>query len=108
VIPISGLDDTSWTVRSVTAATTLTNNDYILLCNPAGGAFTVTVPAASSVQPGRNYIVRSTGTTNAVTVSPASGTINGAASVTLPSGATPASTELYSDGTNWFSLGASV
>lgn len=105
---MSGLDNTSYTVRSVTAATTLTNQDSLLLCQPSGGAFTVTVPLASSVQPGRNFIVRSTGTTNAVTVSRSgSDTINGGTSVTLASGAVSAC-ELYTDGTNWFTLGTSV
>lgn len=105
---MSGLDNTSYTVRSVTAATTLTNNDSLLLVNPSGGAVTVTVPLASSVQPGRSFIVRSTGTTNAVTVSRSgSDTINGGTSLTLASGSV-SSTELYTDGTAWFSLGTSV
>src|SRR6185369_10443113 len=102
---MSGLDNTSYTIRSVTAATTLTNTDSILLCQPSGGAFTVTVPLASSVQPGRNFVVRSTGTTNAVTISRSgSDTINGGTSVSLASGAVSAA-ELYTDGTNWFTLG---
>ena len=104
---MSGLDDTSWTVRSTTVATTLTNNDYVLLCSPTGGSIVITVPGPATVQPGRNYIVRRDATaTNTVTLTPASGLINGGASLVLAAGAI-GSAEIYSDGTNWFSLGAS-
>lgn len=105
---MSGLDNTSYTVRSTTVATTLTNNDSLLLVSPTGGSIVITVPAASSVQPGRSFIVRRDATaTNTVTVTPASGTINGAANLVLAAGAI-SSAEIYSDGTNWFSLGTSA
>lgn len=105
---MSGLDDTSWTVRATTVATTLTNNDYVLLVSPTGGSIVITVPAPTAVQPGRNYIIRRDATaTNTVTVTPASGLINGAANLVLAAGAI-SSAEIYSDGTNWFSLGTSA
>lgn len=100
---MSGLDNTSFTTRSVTATTTLTANDFVLLCDPAGGAITVTVPTASGIQPGRPYYIRSTGTTNAVTISPASGTIDGAASISLASAAKHG-VQIVNDGTNWFTV----
>lgn len=104
---MSGLDDTSYTTRSTTVATTLTQNDYVLFVSPTGGSIVITVPAASSVQPGRNYIIRRDATaTNTVTITPASGTINGAANLVLAAGAISCA-EIFSDGTNWFSLGAS-
>src|SRR6478609_7866252 len=104
---MSGADNTSYTVRSTTVATPLTAQDPVLLVSPTGGSIVITVPAASSLQPGRNFIVRRDATaTNTVTITPASGTINGAANLVLAAGAIGCA-ELYSDGTNWFSLGAS-
>lgn len=101
---MSGLDNTSFTVRSVTATTTLTNNDYILLADPSGGAITVNLPAVASVQPGRAFKVRSTGTTNAVTLDGnASETIDGSATKALASGAIHG-VEIVSDGTAWFTV----
>jgi len=50
---LSGFDNTSETVRAVTATTTLTANDYVLLADPAGGAITVNLPAVATTQPGR-------------------------------------------------------
>ena len=105
---MSGLDNTSYTVRATTVATTLTNTDSVLLVSPTGGSIVITVPAGSSVQPGRNYVVRRDATaTNTVTITPASGLINGVASLVLAAGAI-SSAEIYTDGTNWFSLGTSA
>lgn len=102
---MSGLDNTSNTVRSSTAATvTVTNNDYILLCDPAGGAQTVNLPAVAAVQPGRQYTVRTTGTTNTVTIDGAgSETIDGATTKVLASGAIHGCT-IVSTGTAWFTV----
>lgn len=104
---MSGLDNTSYTVRSTTVATTLTANDTVLLVSPTGGSIVITVPNAASLQPGRNFVIRRDATaTNTVTVTPAVGLINGAANLVLAAGAI-GSAEIFSDGTNWFSLGAS-
>ncbi len=101
---MSGYDNTSMTTRAVTASTTATANDYILLCDPAGGAITVTLPAVATTQPGRTYYVRTTGTTNAVTIDGnASETIDGAATKALASGAIHA-VRIVSDGTAWFTI----
>lgn len=101
---MSGLDNTSFTVRAVTATTTLTNNDYVVLCDPSGGAITVNLPAVASVQPGRAYKIRSTGTTNAVTIDGSgSETIDGSTTKSLASGAVHAA-EIVSDGTAWFTV----
>jgi hypothetical protein len=102
---MSGFDNTSFTVRSVTANTTLTNNDSVLLADPSGGAITVTLPLVSTVQPGRRYVVRSTGTTNAVTIARSgSDQIDGAGtSLTLASGAIHGR-DLITDGTAWFTI----
>lgn len=102
---MSGLDNTSLTTRASTAVTdTLTNTDYVLLCNPAGGAQTINLPAVASIQPGRAYFVRTTGTTNSVTIDGAGAeTIDGAATKVLASGAIHGCL-LVSDGTAWFTI----
>lgn len=101
---MSGLDNTSETVRAVTATTTLTANDYVLLCDPAGGAITVNLPAVATTQPGRLFWIRTTGTTNAVTIDGnASETIDGATTKSLASGAIHA-VKIVSDGTAWFTV----
>lgn len=107
---MSGLDNTSYTVRSTTVATTLTNQDSVLLVSPTGGSINITVPDATTIQPGRAYIVRRDATaTNTVTlVRSGSNTINGATSLAVGSAGAIGSAEIYSDGTNWFSLGTSV
>lgn len=101
---MSGLDDTSFTVRAVTASTTLTNNDYFLLVSPAA-AVVVSVPAGSAVQPGRVYTVRRDATaTNTVTITPTSGTINGTTTFAVGSAGAIGTANIISDGTNWFSF----
>lgn len=90
------------TVRSITGATTLdtTTTDYIVLANSTSAAFTVTLPAATS---GRKIIIKDSGgsaQTNNITVSPASGTIDGAASFVINNNYQ--SIDLVSDGTNWW------
>ena len=103
---MSGLDNTSLTVRSSTATSeTITNNDMVLLCNPSGGAQTVNLPAVASIQPGRTYWIRTTGTTNAVTIDGAGAeTIDGSATKVLASGAIHG-VYLVGDGTAWFTIG---
>lgn len=106
---MSGLDDTSWTTRTVAAATTLTANDYVLFVTTGAGAIAIALPVATSVQPGRSYIVRRDATgAGLVTLVPASGTINGAANLQVGAASTISSAEVYSDGTEWKSLGVST
>lgn len=103
---MSGYDNISETVRSVTATTTATASDYVLLCNPSAGAITVNLPDAANptIPAGRVYKIYSTGTTNAVTIDPAgSDTIDGSATKTLAAAA-PHAAIIVTDGTNWFSL----
>lgn len=102
---MSGLDNTSYTVRtSVATSETLTNNDYVVLyTNTAAKA--VTVPAASSVQPGRPFALINTNT-GAVTITPSSGLIDGQATQTVAAGAVGAyhGRIISNDGTNWFTV----
>ncbi len=76
---MSGFDVINETVSSIlTANYTVTLNDTILEWNATGGAFSVTLPAASAALAGKVYVlVQTTSSTNAVTVKTAGGTING-------------------------------
>lgn len=100
---MSGYDNTSETVRTTAVGTTLTNNDYDLLVLGATGAVAVTVPAGSSVQPGRFYRIYKDAAAQTITITPASGTIDGGANITLASGAKHAA-GIITDGTNWFTV----
>jgi hypothetical protein len=98
---MSGFDNTSYTVRSSTAAAiTVTANDYFILLTP-GAATAVTLPNAATIQPGREYVIYKTAAAFTVTITPAVGTVDGGANTTLISGQIHAKT-FTSDGTNWF------
>lgn len=99
---MSGFDNTSYTVRTVTTTTsTLTNNDFVTIWTNTS-AKTCNLPAVASVQPGRRYIVVNAAAGD-VTVDPAGAeTIDGAASHTVP--ATVGRVEFINTGTAWFTL----
>lgn len=102
---MSGFDNTSETVRTVSGSTTLTNNDYDLLVIGATGAVAVTLPSGATVQPGRVYRVYKDAAAQTVTITPAAGTVDGGANTTLAASAIHAKAFL-SDGTNWFTISA--
>lgn len=103
---MSGFDNTSETVRTSSAtANTLTNNDYDLLLVSLTGATAVTLPSAATIQPGRLYRIYKDASAQTVTITPATGTVDGGASTTLATGAVHAKAFL-SDGTNWFTVTA--
>jgi hypothetical protein len=82
----------SWNVVSKTSTYAANNLDCVL----ANGTFTVTTPTTAL---DAAIIVKNTGT-GTITVSPASGTIDGGASSSLP--VQWESKSYISDGTNWF------
>jgi hypothetical protein len=101
---MSGLDNTSYTVRSVTAATTATNNDFVIAVSPGANPTNVALPAPDSVQPGRAYVIRRDATaTNVVNVT---GHVNGSAGSTVPVGSAAAigSVWVVNTGTTWLTL----
>ncbi len=102
---MSGLDNTSYTVRTATGTTdTLTNNDYIVVYTNTA-AKTVNLPSVASVQPGRRFTVINTAT-GAVTLDPAgSETINGAATLTVT--ASTGRADFVSTGAQWWTITAS-
>lgn len=84
--------------RTISAITTLQDYDDEVICG--GTTYTVTLPA---VEDGRMLFIKrnSSGT---ITLSPASGLIDGAASFLLE--ITSQAVILMSDGTNWFTVGS--
>lgn len=104
---MSGYDNTSYTVRSVTATSvTLNANDSVLLCSPTAGNMTVNLPAVASTQPGRVYFVKRDATaTNTVTLDGnASETVNGATTLAVGAAGTAGAVAIVSDGTAWHVL----
>ncbi len=86
-------------VTTISANRTLDVTDNTVVCNPSGGSFIVTLPAASGCS-GRVYIIKRNATVTANTVTIAGGaTIDGAASFVLNS--PNQSIEVFSDGTEW-------
>jgi hypothetical protein len=98
-------DGTTWYASHVdkppvtkTTSYTLTVADVLTLFN--GATLTATLPVVAATMAGVVFTVKNINA-SAVTVSPASGTIDGAASATLAQWATG---RYVSDGTNWFSV----
>jgi len=102
---MSGLDNTSYTVRTVSATTdTLTQTDFVTVYTNTS-AKTVNLPAVASVQPGRSYTIINTAA-GAITVDGSgSETINGA--TTLSVTATTGRAQIVSDGTQWWTITSS-
>lgn len=81
---------------------TITTNDGVILANPSGGAFTLTLPTASG-SAGRTYSVVMSGGGQPVTLDGKnSETIDGALTTSLSS--TGTALTVISDGSNWYSL----
>tara|TARA_B100000519_G_scaffold177983_1_gene167973 strand:- start:748 stop:1269 length:522 start_codon:yes stop_codon:yes gene_type:complete len=89
-------------LRTVSANDTLTTNDGIVMLDTSGGAITLTLPAASTIESGRMFLLKDSGSagSHAVTVQCASSTIDGDGSITINENSVGVS--LFSDGTNWF------
>ncbi|MHB1310581.1 MAG: hypothetical protein ACYC3L_01095 [Gemmatimonadaceae bacterium] len=69
--------------RIVTAAATLTEADFVVLCDSTAGNYAVTLPAAASV-PGQEFAIKKTVAANTVTITPSgSDTIDGAATLAV-------------------------
>ncbi len=92
----------SMSIRTVTAATTLSVTDNTVLANTTSSALTITLPAAGSIV-GRIYTIKKIGTgdiDNALTITPAAGTIDGGASLIMYNDYSYVT--LQTDGTNWY------
>ena len=92
----------SLAIKTVTADYTLTASDNTVLANTTSGAFTITLPATSSIA-GRTYTIKKIGTggiDKELTITPASGTIDGGSSYIIYNDWS--FVNLQTDGTNWF------
>lgn len=87
-------------VRTVTAAYTLGDLDYVLLVN-ASTPIAVTLPDAS-VNLGRTYFIMEVGTGRVTVGTTNSQTINGGTSITIPSQYFHFT--FFSDGANWIAF----
>ncbi len=88
------------TVISKTGAYTIVDSDRVVVCDASGGAFTITLPAASG-RTGRIYHIKKTDSSgNAVTIDGnASETIDGSTTVAISTQFD--SLMIISDGSNW-------
>jgi hypothetical protein len=79
-------------------------NIEVVLANPSGGAFDVTLPNANLVIGRQITVKRSNTSANTVTVKSAGGTIDGVAAATgiVLAGGGYASITVVSDGANWW------
>lgn len=106
---MSGLDDTSYTVTTVTATPyTVTNTDYMVLVS-INGASVVNLPQAAAANAGRVYVVKQIASASAaVTVKSTTSTIDGTAGATgvlVKSANANGAMQFLSDGTNWQIIG---
>ena len=98
---MSGLDNTPATVRSVTAATTATANDFVIAVSPGANPTNVALPDPTTTIPGRHILIRRDATaTNVVNVT---GHINGSGSSTVAIGSAGAigSAWVINTGSTW-------
>lgn len=102
---MSGVDDINYTTTAVlTAAYTITANDYVIFYDPTN-AFTITLPAASAALKGRNYVfVQTVSNAGQMTLKTAGGTINGTAGGTgiAITASKIGQFDVFCDGTNWW------
>jgi hypothetical protein len=90
---------TTLTISTVATNTVLDNTFYTVLCNAAGGAVTITLPALS----GKLYNVKKIdGTTNACTIAASSGNIDNLPSVSITSQYT--AFQFQNNGSQWYML----
>lgn len=87
---------------------TATASDYAILVATTSGAFTITLPLASSVGAGKTYKILPFGltTTSAMTITTSgSDLINGLSEIVLPGGSPAYAIDIYSNGNNYFARG---
>jgi len=99
---MSGFDNLSETTRTVAVTGPVLLSDYDVLVLGATGAVNLTLPAANTMPPGRTFRIYKDAAAFAVTITPASGLIDAAATKTLAASAVHACI-IVTDGTNWYS-----
>ena len=103
---MSGFDNTSYTLRSVAATTTLTATDSVLTVDAPAANVTVNLPAVASVQPGRVYFIKRDATATQTVTLDGSGseTINGATTRAVGAAGTAGGCIIISNGVGWHVL----
>ena len=93
-----GIVSGSYGFRTLTEATTIGQDDDVLLCDADGGAFTVSLPPPRFMLHKR-IEVKLVSASGSVTIEPTSGLIDGASGVLLV--VQYESVSIVTDGTNW-------
>jgi len=101
---MSGFDDINQTTTAtLTAAYTITDNDYVIFYDPTN-AYVITLPAANAARKGRQYtFVQTVSNAGQMTLKTAGGTINGTAGGTgiAITASKIGQFDVFCDGTNW-------
>ncbi len=93
----------TYAVASKSATGAIAVSETVVLADSSGGAITLTLPAVAGVGSGQVYTIKKTDSgTNAVTIAPAAGTIDGSATIALYT--QYESMQLVTNGANWFRL----
>jgi hypothetical protein len=102
---MSGFDDVNFTSTAVlTAAYTVTDNDYVIFYDPTN-AYAITLPAASAARKGRQFtFIQTVSNAGQMTLKTAGGTINGTAAGTgiAVTASKIGQFDVFCDGTNWW------
>jgi hypothetical protein len=94
--------DTTYPTATKTSNYTIGSSDTVIFADATSGNVTITLPAASGLAGYRFYVKRTDGASNTCSVAPASGTIDGAASVSLD--VRYMSLMVVSNGSAWYIL----
>ena len=101
---MSGFDDVNFTTTpTLTAAYTVTDNDYVIFYDPTN-AYVITLPAGSASRKGRQYtFIQTVSNAGQMTLKTAGGTINGTAGGTgiAVTASKIGQFDVFCDGTNW-------
>lgn len=101
---MSGSDNTSETVRIITATDTATVNDYVIYAKGLTANSTLNLPAVATTIPGRPYRVVKDAAAFTLTIDAnASETINGATTLVLAASAFHGA-NLINTGTEWIAV----
>lgn len=87
-----------WPIRTVTGNATLTLDDRLVFVDGLAADATITLPDPATC-PGKVFVIKLISAAHGMIITPAAGTLDGAASVTI--GTRWLTRAVISDGTNW-------
>ncbi|MCW1921322.1 hypothetical protein OKA05_02085 [Luteolibacter arcticus] len=91
--------------NALTTTTTLGSDHHTVLCDASSGAFDVDLPAAAS-HPGRVYVIKNVGASNAPSIDPNSTELLDGSSSSVTLSTQWQSRTIQSNGTSWFTIGS--